>query len=274
MIARVIHIWNTAGIGGLLARYLDRHYDYESIAIARASHDPYGLATEKTLVWDNRAIIWLIRCVLKARNFDIIHLHSGIQWLPYYRMFYPGKKIILHLHGTKIRGKWNDVDLSPADMVLVSTKDLLECSPKDTLWLPNPVDEELISKIKTYKIKKEKGWAFHVDRFAADKAIEYAQENKLQLVIRNRIMEPQNHELFLKSISHFEYYIDVKRDFPGHKEEGKILEAMSLTGLEALALGCKVIDWKGEIQEGLPPEHRSENVAEHLHHFYSYELIK
>lgn len=274
MIAKVIHIWNTAGIGGLLARYLDRHYDYESIAIARVSHDPFGLATEKTIVWDNRAIIWLMRSVLKARNYDIIHLHSGIQWLPYYRMFYPGKKIVLHLHGTKIRGRWGDVDLSKADMVLVSTKDLLEGSPEDTLWLPNPVNEDLISKIKELKIKKSEGWAFHVDRFASVEAVEYAQENKLQIVVRNRDKIHQYHESFLKAMSNFEYYIDVKRGFPGHKEEGNILEAMSLTGLEALALGCKVIDWKGEVHEGLPPEHRSENVAELLHHFYSYELIK
>jgi len=274
MIARVIHIWNTAGIGGLLARYLDRHYDYESIAIARASHDPFDLATEKTLVWDNRAIIWLIRCVLKARNFDIIHLHSGIQWLPYYRMFYPGKKIALHLHGTKIRGKWDEVDLSQADMVLVSTKDLLEGSPEDTLWLPNPVDEDLIYMIGELNIKKEEGWAFHVDRYASDQAVEFSDKYGLKIDVRDRKKHPLSHKSFLKAMSHFEYYIDVKRDFPGHKEEGKILEAMSLTGLEALALGCKVIDWKGKIQEGLPPEHRSENVAEHLHHFYSYELIK
>lgn len=274
MIAKVIHIWNTAGIGGLLARYLDRHYDYESVAIARASHDPFGLATEKTLVWDNRAIIWLIRCVLKARNFDIIHLHSGIQWLPYYRMFYPGKKIVLHLHGTKIRGKWDEVDLSKADMVLVSTKDLLDGSPEDTLWLPNPVDEDLISKIKGFKIKKEEGWAFHVDRYASDKAIKYSKENNLKFVIRDRMEEPQNHESFLKAISNFEYYIDVKRDFPGHEKEDEILKAMSLTGLEALALGCKVIDWKGEVHEGLPQENRSSDVAKLLHHFYSYELIK
>jgi len=220
LIASVIHIWNTAGIGGLLARYLDRYYDYESIAIARASHDPFGLATEKTLVWDHRASVWLLRSVLKARNFDIIHLHSGIQWLPYYRMIFPEKKIVIHLHGTKIRGRRDKVDLSKADMILVSTKDLLEGSPDDTIWLPNPVDEDLISKIKEYKIKKMNGWAFHVDRFAADKAVEYSENLGLMIDLRNSEERTLSHESFLKAMSNFEYYIDVKRDFPGHKEEG------------------------------------------------------
>ena len=185
MIAKVIHIWNTAGIGGLLARYLDRYYDYESIAVSRASHDPFDLATEKTLVWNHRASIWLLRSVLKARNFDIIHLHSGIQWLPYYRMIFPRKKIALHLHGTKIRGRWDKFDLSKADMILVSTKDLLEGSPEETLWLPNPVDEDLISKIKEFKIKKCEGWAFHVDRFASDKAVEFSEKYGLKIDVRD-----------------------------------------------------------------------------------------
>ena len=249
---------------------MDRHYDYESIAVARASHDPFGLATEKTRVWNNRASVWLLRSVLKARNFDIIHLHSGIQWLPYYRMIYPGKKIVIHLHGTKIRGRWNEVDLSKADMILVSTKDLLDEAPDRVLWLPNPVDEDLIFKIYLLNIKKEKGWAFHVDRFAAVEAIEYAHENNLKLFIENRDAKPRKHESFLKAVSHFEYYLDVKRGFPGHKEEGEILQVMSLTGLEALALVLKVIDWKGDIHEGLPVEHRSESVAKLLNGFYEW----
>lgn len=272
MIARVIHVWNTAGIGGLLARYLDRHYDYESVAISRASHDPFDLATEKTLVWNMRARPWVLRCLWKARNYDIIHLHSGIQWLPVYRRAFPEKKIVLHLHGTKIRGKWDEVDLSNADMVLVSTRDLLEGSPDGTRWLPNPVDEDLIFKVLNETVETPmKGHAFHVDRWAFKEALEYANQNDVELVTFNRDYQSLPHSDFLRLVSLYEYYIDVKRGFPGHeKEEGKILEAMSLTGLEALALGCKVIDWKGEVHEGLPDIHRSEKVAQLLHEFYSW----
>jgi len=126
------------------------------------------------------------------------------------------------------------------------------------------------TKIKELKVKKIKGYAFHVDRFASDEAWDYAKEYDLELICMNRDNQFLKHEVFLESLSSYEYYIDVKRDFPGHKAEGKILEAMSLTGLEALALGCKVIDWKGEVHEGLPPEHRSENVAKLLHEFYSW----
>ena len=139
MTRKVIHIWGICGIGGLLSKYMVQYYpdNYECISIARKSHDVFYHSNEYTLVWDNRASIWLMKCVLKSRNYDIIHLHSGIQWLPYYRFIYPNKKIVLHLHGTKIRGRWNKVNLSKADLILVSTPDLLEGSPDRVIYLPN-----------------------------------------------------------------------------------------------------------------------------------------
>lgn len=267
---RVVHFWNICGIGGLLARYLDRDFPYESVAVDRGHANRFGHNNEKTLVWENRAMVWLARCFWYSRNFDFIHVHSGIQWLKYYRMLNPGKKIIIHLHGTKIRGRWDqEPDLRYADQIIVSTPDLLEGSPEGTQYLPNPVDEELIFKINELKIIKEEGWAFHVNRYAIDKAKEYADLHGLKLNLFNR-NGPQTyyHEDFLAHLNEFEFYIDVKRDFPGHIAEAKILQAHSMTGLEALALGCKVINWEGKIRKGMPQEHRSFNIVSKLHGIY------
>ena len=294
---RVGHFWNICGIGGLLARYLDDYYpgQYESVAIDRGHADVYSQNNEKSLVWHNRAMIWLARCFWYARKLDIIHVHVGVQWLPYYRKLYPGKKLIIHLHGSKIRGRWHEEpNVGLADGILVSTPDLLEGSPEGAVYLPNPVDEGLIARIKRLMelgdIEREPG-AFHVERYAPDVAKEYAEANDLGLTIFNRdetpLLHPEflmlmaKHEFFinversrfLRKLASHEVYIDVKRDFPGYAYENKVLEAFSLTGLEALALGLKVIDWKGDIHEGLPKEHTGKEIAKNLHWVYD-ELMK
>jgi hypothetical protein len=251
---------------------MDRHYDYESIAIARASHDdPYGQSNEKTLIWKNRAKIWLLRCAMKARNYDIIHIHSGIRWIPIFRQANKTAKIVIHLHGTKIRGRWDEFDLTGADMVLVSTKDLLDGAPDRVMWLPNPVDEEKIEKVKRVGAQYKKiEAAFHVDRYARAEAEVFSLDHDIDISVFDRDVTPLRHHRFLGLMNEYTHFIDVKRDFPGHINEAVILKAFSMSGLEALALGCKVIDWKGEIHEGLPDLHRSEKVAETLHGFYQW----
>jgi predicted nucleotidyltransferase len=289
MIAKVLHVWDICGLGGLFARYLDRHYDYESIAIARSSHDPFLHAKDKALVWNHNSKVWLLRCLLKSRNYDIIHIHSLIQWIPIFRRVNKKAKIVIHFHGTRVRGRWDEYNLSDADMILVSTPDLLDDAPDGVMWMPNPVDEEGIELVKDamYGVEKNPG-AFHVSRYAVDKAQEYSDRHGLELNVFNRDETPKPHKSFLILMNQYEYfinverpkflceigrheyYVDVKRDYPGYPHEDKIIPAFSLTGLEALALGCKVIDWKGEIHEGLPDVHRSERVAELLHEFYSW----
>jgi glycosyltransferase involved in cell wall biosynthesis len=287
-----VQVWDICGIAGLLSRYLMKyHWNYYSRAIARTSHDPFHHYGVETIAWDNNSKVWIAKAIYEARKYDILHIHCGINWLKYYKLFYPNKHRVLHLHGTKIRGKWNDYDLSDADMILVSTPDLLEGSPKRALYLPNPVDEELINHINELDQPKIKGAAFHVNRFALDKAEEYAQERGLKLTVFNRDRTPLPHKEFLKEmakyeyyinvertgflneISKFEYYIDVKRDYPTYAYEDIILEALSLTGLEALALGCKVINWNNEVLEGLPNIHRSINVANKLNMYYTQMLL-
>jgi hypothetical protein len=268
---------------------LDRDFpEYESIAVDRGHANIYSHNNEKTLVWENRAMVWLARCFLFSRKFDIIHVHSGIQWLKYYRLFNPKKKIIIHLHGSKIRGKWDqEPDVGIADQIIVSTPDLLEGSPEGTAYLPNPVDEELCMKVR-FVLGSEPRLkaAFHVDRYASDMAWAYADRYDLPLHIFSRDATPLPHPEFLELMANHEYYInverskflnvvashshyvDVKRDYPGFLHEDKVLKALSLTGLEALMLGCKVIDWTGLILNKFPDRHLSFNVASRLHEIY------
>jgi len=93
-------------------------------------------------------------------------------------------------------------------------------------------------------------------------AKEYAKDNKLSLTILDRLKNPIKYIKFGETLSRHEYYVDIKRS------KGKILDALSKTGLEALACGLKVVRWDGEIVQALPEEHRPENVVSHLREIY------
>lgn len=269
---KVVHVWNTAGIGGLLARYLDRYYDYDSIAVTRKYQLYEGEATEKTKAWNCGAKEFVIRTLLVCRNADIIHCHGAFRVYPILRQAFKKKKIVMHWHGTKIRGKWDQFkDLNnDADMVLISTPDLFdENTPDYVIYLPNPVNEELCKEAKNsmvgFKIKNK---AFHSPRYALDVAQRYAQRHGLNLILHDRDSKPLPKLEYLKRICQYEHYIDVKRDFPDSPYSGKILRAFSLSGLEALFMGCKVICWDGTIYEGFPYDHESHRVAELLNECY------
>jgi hypothetical protein len=57
-------------------------------------------------------------------------------------------------------------------------------------------------------------------------------------------------------LSKYAYYIDLRRP-PGHIEARSVGKA----ALEALACGCRVIDWSGKIIEGLPEQNEPVRVA-------------
>jgi hypothetical protein len=57
--------------------------------------------------------------------------------------------------------------------------------------------------------------------------------------------------------SKHEYFIDIRTPV-GFLSPVK---SVGKAALEALACGCKVVDWSGSVLQGLPDEHRPENVA-------------
>lgn len=70
-------------------------------------------------------------------------------------------------------------------------------------------------------------------------------------------VNPIPHRKMPMLLNQYEYFID-------HCH----VPALSKTGLEALACGCKVVRWDGKIIQGLPLEHRPENVIEKLKKIY------
>ena len=66
-----------------------------------------------------------------------------------WKFLYPKKPIILHYHGSRIRGKAKERRkyYQKADSIIVSTSDLLETLP-DATYIPNPVDTELFKPME------------------------------------------------------------------------------------------------------------------------------
>jgi hypothetical protein len=204
-------------------------------------------------------------CFSQSFVHDIVHVHAYDTLVRWYKWF-SGKQVILQYHGTDIRGRKDEKrrNYHLADLILVSTPDLLEEMPEAT-YLPNPVDTELFRSITVhddnsalYYVKGD--WEMGEDpSFPFEMARKYGL--KLHLLHRSAYTIPYAEmPIFLNQ---FNWFID--RNY---------VKSLSRTALEALACGLKVINWKGEvIHPPLPEEHKPEFSAEKLKKIYE-DLLK
>jgi hypothetical protein len=259
---RVLHVCNPAGVGSVIAKFMDRLFGTESLVIQRRIFDPYGLTTYGEL-WDCGAKMFVLKCLWLARKYDIVHVHSFDKIVPFLKLLYPGKIVVLHYHGTDIRGKWKQRQKywSKADALLYSVKDVEDKdTPKNAVHLPNPVDTDMFQPGSKEKLNQ----ALTISHYADDLAKEIAQLYGLKLTV---LTQKIPHIEMPKLLSQHEYYIEIKRD-----KEGRILgreNSVSVTALEALACGCKVIKgWDKQILEKLPEQHLPEKVVTKLFKIY------
>lgn len=256
---KILHIGNTAGVASTLAKYVNRQFEAICDVITLKSFDPFGVTVYGQL-WDCPTWLFKVKSVLKAHKYDIIHVHSLEGIGKFIKKVYPYKKLVMHFHGSDIRGKWREKEhyWKKADAILVSTEDLLEDAPSEALYLPNPVDTELFYPRQAH----ERGTAFTFSYNADDLAKKMAASHNLKLTIHNRNINPILHTELPNVLSLYEYYIDVRR------LDGKIIKNLSKTSLEALACGCKTILWNTTIVDNLTEEHKPQKAAERLYTIY------
>ena len=267
---KVLHICNVAGVGGYLAEFMAKYYEIKSLVLITGRYNDHKLSTEFVKNLDCNYKEFFVRCWLKGLFFDIIHIHGEDKTLKLLKetLPYKNKKVIIHYHGSDIRGRWKEKRdrWKYADKIIVSTPDLLEGAPEGTEYVPTVINEKMCSLYQ--KRSKEKDSCFHVDHGALTVASDYCvRAPRWRLKIHDRKAQQLTHLDFLERLSSYEYYIDVK------KREGKLLEALSLTGLEALFMGVKVIKWDGSLISAFPEKHRSINVASKLKGIYE-DLMK
>jgi hypothetical protein len=261
---KVLHIGNTAGVSSVIAKYMDRLVGTTSMVVARRISDPVGFTTYGVL-WDSGPKLFTLKCLLTARRFDIIHVHYFDRILPYLKLLFPRKPVVMHYHGDDIRNKWKLKSRywRKANAILFSTLDLQEDeTPKHAMYLANPVDTEIFHSCAN---APELGTAFHVFYNADELAERYAQKHDLRLTIHDWRTEGRIPHLRLPEIlCSYEYYIDARRG-----ENLALLRVpLSKTALEALACGLKVITWDGRVVHGLPLDNHPERVAKRVFAIY------
>jgi len=293
---RILHVWDQAGVAFELAKY-QRLRGYDSTAIMAREFDKYGISRfYKEYVIDTTREEFVQRSLDEARSADILHIHSRSDMVFKFRKeFRNSKKIILEYHGSDIRrikkqelphrSKLSDLAVRGiftyrrmrdmilriqlnaqrvADAVIVSTPDLLPLV-SNAVYLPNPIDTDLFTPDKVSS-KPERARALTMDTEAIDirLTLNYCRKHNMNsdIDVYNRIKDPIMYVDMPAFLKKYGLYIDIRY------VNGKILENLSKTALEALACGLDVLDYKLVRRHGLPDEHIPMNVISRLETIY------
>lgn len=303
---KVLHIHDQAGVACILAKY-QRMNDIKSKVLSSNKIDKYGiLKFYKDYVDLVDRDNFVEYCLSEAKSADIIHIHSAEQLVIKIRKALGNsKKIILHYHGTDIRGLKNKNNPNSssiqntktrtkafaakvknrlrliqmgyyrslrtesqklANEVLVSTPDLLLLLPH-AKYLPNPVDVDHFSKddINYNKVHNNNALTIKTTSGDIQKTLLYCKENNINLKID--VLDRTKTPILYEEIPNFLKKYNVYIDI--RIVNDKILENFSKTALESLSCGLKVLNYKLEYIERLPEIHNPVNVTHELENIYN-----
>jgi glycosyltransferase involved in cell wall biosynthesis len=239
---------------------MDRLCGTESDVMARAVFDQVGLTTYGKTYKDG-PFVFLARSFLAARKYDLVHVHSLDRLVPWLDRFYRKKPLVLLYHGTDILGRWDQKKSrwQHADALAYSTSNLSEGAPSKAFLMPNPVDTDLFLPRPG---NRRLGTALSI-RYGMDaEAEKVAKSRSLELTWVERGKVP--HKDMPSYFSQFEYFLDLRRP-TGFQAP---VQSVGRAALEALACGCKVIDWSGRVLHELPGENRPESVVKRWYTLY------
>ena len=302
----ILHIHDQAGVACILAKY-QRYNGMKSKVLSYNTIDKYGiLKFYKDYVDLVDRSNFAEYCLSEAKTADIIHIHSAEQLVIKIRKAYGNsKKIVLHYHGTDIRGLKNKNNPNSstiqntttrtkslaakvknrlrlvqmgyyrslriesqklANEILVSTPDLLSLLPY-AKYLPNPVDVDHFSKDDAThnKINKKNALTIKTEIGNSEKVLEYCKKNNIDLKID--VFDRTKSPLLYEEIPNFLKKYNIYVDI--RIVNDKILENFSKTALESIACGLKVLNYKLEYIDKLPEMHNPINVVNQLENIYN-----
>ncbi len=258
---KVLHIWEIAGVASTLSKYL-APLGVDCKVMCSDKGDPYGFMANHV---NHSKPVTAAIIIAEARKYDVLHIHFHDEFLPLLRRIYPTKPMVMHYHGSDIRGRDRAKYFRHADAILYSTKDLAEWLPSYAEFFPNPVDTQLFTPTEK---RPDHECAIHFSYEADDLATEIAKKQNIPLIITTQKIPHSEMPAFLRNYTHL---IEVKRK-NGKLITGHVNDTGSLLSLEALACGLSVLCLDGE-RVGLPPEHRASVAAERVARVYK-ELIE
>ena len=273
----VLHAWGT-GSTNILNKW-QILFGHNSTVVMRKLYDPFLISSYyNAVVVPGHPLRFYQKALWMARHVDIIHLHDLAKRISVWRHLYTKKPLILHYHGSltrdtpfKTRSKWE----SCADVLLLSTPDLLEYKYlKPPTYLPNPIDTELFAPrviqpnnrglvlMKKGQTSKETLSLLREHGFGD---IDWEVRERGSTLVHNNVRNTLYRDMPDK-LSQYEWYGDI------NIINGKLTPAHSVTGLQAMSLGLKTIDYNFEIYNTLPTKHKPENVVKKLNLIYTTAL--
>jgi hypothetical protein len=254
---KILHIWDQAGVACLLARY-HRRMGHDVRILKRAGYDPFGISQfygEPLLDMDGKAFIKY--AIKEAAGYDVVHVHTLYKIIPDLRRKYRDKKLALHYHGSEARDRRDDPlkaeAESKADVIIGSTDDLRDFVD-NIVCVPNPVDTEHFAQGTN---SSGRAFTIRTPRGDTQWVLDYLKSNNidLQVEVVDREASPIPYAQIPAFLKQYETCVDIKYI------DGKLLRAMSKTGLESLACGLSVLDHELKYVEGLPEKHKPEVAA-------------
>jgi hypothetical protein len=296
---RILHVWDQAGVACILAKY-QRRQGYSSSVLRVKGQDRYGINKfYSDLIIFSSEQDFIQRSLREADSAQLIHVHSRIDVIaPLRERYGNSKKIILHYHGTDIRGfspptvyqkrSWlgnilpsskflmkklirrksgsttrNRRAQLAADRILVSTPDLLKLV-KWANYLPNPVDIEHFRPDDNRLNRGKRALTIRSEVTDIEWALDYCKRNNVDLDIEtyDRTQNPVMYQDMPSFLKRYNTYVDIRL------VNGKILENLSKSALESLACGLEVLDYRLHYLRGLPSEHDPSAVLSKLAKIY------
>lgn len=265
---KILHIWDQASTASVIAKWQRKVFNHSTAVIKNAKHDKlHDTSYYGGFIVKNK-YFFVIKAVFLAKKFDIIHLHDAWFMVVPLKILYPKKKIIIHYHGSMVRAelkgksmrlKWEKL----VDGIIVATPDLIEKEySKQPYYVPNPVDTELFtpySKVENnnalISLKKNQSSSRTLTELS-----KHGFDVKLECLNQQ---DKVDYEKFPTRLAMYEYYADLP------VINGELVHANSVTGLQAMAMGLKVISWDYTVSDSLPEYHKPENVVREIEKIYS-----
>ena len=293
----ILHIWDQAAVAYTMAKFQRRNGD-ESKVIRVNGPDKYRIdrfyRNYGIFVNPNELVS---KSVAEAKKADVIHIHSVPELVITIRKIYGRSKIIiLHYHGTDIRGVHEDkVNYSYlqniiipkkffrkmlrkrthikaqrlADRVIVATPDLIHLA-KGSVLLPNPVDTDHFNQKSNLLLISERAVLMKTEVTDVDLAMDYYRRkgDGPNLQIYDRTKNPISYKDFPNFLKNYDVYVDLRF------VNNKLLQNLSTTALQALTCGLRVLNYNLEYLDKLPVEHDPINVTNRLSSIYSQKRNK
>ena len=265
----ILHILSMAGTAEILSYYA-RKLGHYSLVLQLKSLDPFGFGVHygTTLYFDNLDKLLDSAEKLKEEA-DVIILHDFIEFTPEFK----DKNLMYYFHGSKLRDKLSHQPDSMHEInkrtCFISTTDLFTYIPNAT-HIPQPIDLDLFKKTNE---NKRTGQLCINREYQRDQI-----EPKILKRYPNCVYRPRTNNNIIpydkmpEFLNQWESYVDWKFDY---NKPPKSIVVPSMTGLQAVACGCKVSGPFGSYDEKLLMNHSAESVTkEFLSHASKPRSIK